>query len=263
MLVDRRDPVNSTQLTALENRDRNEPPDRRVASRCLSFGYCCKSALTEWTLFGNEAPVRHRKYGRGHIVSDAGDVEEKDRLRILAGRTAMGVLALFTATVVLAYWWREPIGALATDAIDVLGTPGVFLGVLASDTLAVPIPPSTYVFAGVAAESPMVVILTVAIITSIAAASIAYVIGPHIGRIPFFARQLEHFRPRAERLFERWGMWAVGIAAITPLPFALICWLAGIYRMRYAHFFTATLVRGPRILGYYGIFVLGWTGVAI
>ena len=164
--------------------------------------------------------------------------------------------------VVLGVVLRDEVAACATVIVDTLGAFGVFVGVFASDVFGIPVPPSTYVFAAIASDSPTAPILIIAIITSIFGGSIAYFIGPYIGKIPFLNTQLERFRPRGEGIFDRWGIWAVGAAALTPLPFSLCCWLAGIYRMPFGRFFTATLMRGPRLMLYYGLFLLGWTGAA-
>ena len=189
------------------------------------------------------------------------DVEEDRLLQNLISQTAVGLLAMMGGIVVAGLFLREPVTAIAISVVDILGSLGVFLGVLASDAFGMPVPPSAYIFAGVAAESPMTSLLFITIITSVAGASLGYVLGPYIGKIPFLHRRLERFRRRGESLFAKWGIWTVGIAAITPLPFAFFCWLAGIYRMPYGYFFAATLVRGPRILGYYGLFLLGWASL--
>ncbi len=196
-------------------------------------------------------------------MSDMGAEDEKQYLRRLLRQTVVGLGTLLCAAVLLGLFLRDPVTRIADAVFAAFGTAGVFVGVFASDAFGVPVPPSTYVFAAVIAESPMTLILVVAIATSIFGASIAYLIGPYMGKLPLLRTPLERFRPRAEKLFERWGIWTVGIAALTPLPFALICWLAGIYRMRYLQFLTTTFVRAPRILVYYGLFVVGWTNTGI
>src|SRR5690554_6088215 len=149
------------------------------------------------------------------------------------------MLVMFASAAALGYWLRDPITALATDFVRVLGPLGIFLGVLAADALSFPIPASTYLFAGVAADAAVFPVLIATSLASLIGGALAYLIGPQIARIPFLDRRLELFRPRGEALFKRWGAWAVGIAAVTPMPFSIICWLAGIYRMPFKRFFTA------------------------
>lgn len=192
-----------------------------------------------------------------------GDILDDQLFRKLAWKSAILMVISVCVVMLLGYFLREPITAWAIAAIDVLGALGIFAGVLASDAFGFPVPVSTYLFAAVAADSPIVVILIVTSLASIIGASIAYLVGPYIGRLPVLRTILERFRPRGEAIFERWGVWAVGIAALTPLPFAVFCWLAGIYRMPFVRFFSATLVRAPRVLAYYGFFALGWAGSAV
>src|SRR5699024_2773959 len=120
---------------------------------------------------------------------------------------------------------------LSLKTVDYLGLSGIFLAVIASDAFGFPIPPSTFLFAAVASGSPVFGLLILISLTSILGGTIAYLIGPWIGKLPLLKRILERARPRGERLIDRWGVWAIGVAAITPLPFPIFCWLAGIYRM--------------------------------
>ncbi len=172
------------------------------------------------------------------------------------------MLLSVVTVMLLGYFLFEPVTTAAVQAVEFLGPIGLFIGVFASDALGFPVPPSTYLFAAVAAESPIAIVLAITIIASITGATVAYHVGPLLTRAPIVGRILERHRPRGEALFERWGIWAVGIAALTPLPFALFCWLAGIYKMPFKRFFSATLVRAPRIIAYYGFFALGWAGAA-
>ena len=195
-------------------------------------------------------------------VKKSEDIVDDPFFRKLAWKSVGGFVLMALVVLGLGFFLREPVSELGILAIDALGMVGVFLGVLASDGFGFPVPPTTYLFAAVTAESPVVVLLIVSSVASILGGTIAYLIGPHIAKLPLLSGVLDRFRPRGELLFQRWGVWTVGIAAITPLPFPLVCWLAGIYRMPFGRFFPTILVRAPRLLAYYGIFALGWAGAA-
>ena len=79
-------------------------------------------------------------------------------------------------------------------------------------------------------------------------------LGPYVGRVPFLRNKIEQWRVKGEHLFDRWGVWTVAIGALSPLPYSITCWFAGIYNMPYRRFFLATLFRIPRIIAYYMIF---------
>ncbi len=153
---------------------------------------------------------------------------------------------------------REPLTQFAEFIVDKLGWAGVFVGILLTDTLTFPVPPDTYLLMSVATDRDPVTMLIVCSIGSILAGNLAYTLGPHLAKIPFFKHRIEGFRGRGEKLFERYGVWAVVIAALTPIPFSIVCWFSAIYKMNRWKFFLATFARIPRLIGYYWLFVLGW-----
>jgi membrane protein YqaA with SNARE-associated domain len=184
--------------------------------------------------------------------------EKEASLRPIIIRAALLTIAMVVVIALAGAFFREPLQTLADWVVVELGLVGVFLGVIATDAFTVPVPPDTYLFVAVASQSDVVPILAVCCFASILAGQIAYKIGPYIQRLPFLHARLERYRTRGERLFRTYGVWTVALAALTPLPFSVTCWLAGIYRMPYRGFFLATFARIPRLLGYYGLFVLGW-----
>ncbi len=72
---------------------------------------------------------------------------------------------------------------------------------------------------------------------------------------PWLARQRGY--ARCERLLARHGVWAVGLSAVTPLPFSLVCWVAGLVGVRLRWVLLMALVsRGLRhaaVLGLAGL----------
>ncbi len=168
--------------------------------------------------------------------------------------TALVVFTVFLGGIFL----REPLEAFAHWVVMELGLLGVFIGVVLTDAFTLPIPPDTYLFVAVASKDPVVPILTVVCLGSVLAGNIAYRIGPLLARFGWVRDRMERFRPRGEQLFVRYGVWTVAIAALTPIPFSVTCWFAGMYEMPYGRFLLATFARVPRLLGYYGLFLLGW-----
>lgn len=193
-------------------------------------------------------------------MSDSPEIEPVPSLRPLIIQTVVITLAMFGAIALGAMFLREPLERFAHWIYEELGVIGVFLGTLLTDSLTLPIPPDTYLFVAVASHEPVVPILAATCAGSVMGASVAYRLGPVIQRLPFLRRRLEKFRSRGERLFLRYGTWTVAIAALTPIPFSVTCWLAGIYRMPYRAFVLASLARIPRLVGYYYLFQLGWAG---
>lgn len=192
-------------------------------------------------------------------MKEPADIADDPFVRKLAWKSVLTLLISFFVVMALGYFLHEPVAFYATQALALLGPLGIFLGVLGADAFGLPIPPSTYLFAAVASGAPALMVLTIAGAASLLGGSIAYFLGPYIGRLPILRGILERFRPRGERLFRRWGSWTILVAALTPLPFAPFCWLAGIYKMPFKSFFSAAVVRAPRLLAYYAFFTLGWS----
>lgn len=190
------------------------------------------------------------------------DIADDPYLRHLASKSIAFLALSFFLVLALGYFLRDPITYYAGEAVTFFGPLGIFFGVLGSDAFGLPIPPSTVLFASVAAGAPAALVLLLVSTASLLGGTTAYFVGPFIGKLPILRTVLERFRPRGELLYKRWGTWTVLIAALTPLPFAPFCWLAGIYKMPFKRFVSAAFVRAPRMLVYYAIFVLGWTTAA-
>lgn len=191
------------------------------------------------------------------------DGVEPFSLRRLVVETIVITVVLVGGVAVAGYLFRSPLQQMAEWLIDVLGYGGLFVGVFLADAFTFPVPPDVYLFLSIASGASVTLTLLSCASASIIAGNVAYLIGPYIQQIPFLRQRLEDFRPRGEYLFQKWGGRAVAIAALTPVPFSIVAWLAGIYRTPYQWFATATLVRIPRIVGYYALYAYGWAPAAV
>ncbi len=86
---------------------------------------------------------------------------------------------------------------------------------------------------------------------SIAGGCIGYWIARSFNRLAVVERVSRAFRQQGEGLLNRYGGWAVCLAAITPLPFSSIMWVAGILKVPFYEVFLGSLIRVPRVLLYY------------
>lgn len=131
---------------------------------------------------------------------------------------------------------------------------GWAVGILALSTFTEaifnPVPPDPLLIA-VAIPQPHNAIPLALLVTaaSVAGALTGHWLGGLIGR-PIADRLLpDRYVERAEGLFERYGAWAVLVAAFTPIPFKVFAILAGILRLDRRLFLLAALVgRGARFL---------------
>lgn len=190
-------------------------------------------------------------------------------LNNLLRETLIVTIVMVGGVMVAGYLFREPLEQSAQWLIDTLGYAGLFTGIFVADAFTVPIPPDTYLFLSIASHTAgesltslpletLVPTLVICSAASVLGGNVAYWIGPYIEKLPILRDKLEDYRLQGEKLFGEWGTWAVAIAGVTPVPFSIISWLAGIYRMKYSAYFVASLVRIPRIVGYYALYYIGW-----
>jgi len=183
--------------------------------------------------------------------------DDEVSLRGVVVQAVLVTVALFGLVFALGRYLEEPTCDFAFWVVEELGLTGIFLSILASDAFTFPVPPDTYLLVAVAARAPVLPILATCIAASLVAGSIAYAFGPQIVKVPIIRRRVDRFEDKGIALYQKYGVWTVTIAALSPIPFSIICWFAGIYRMSYAKFLLATTARITRFIGYYYLFVVG------
>jgi membrane protein YqaA with SNARE-associated domain len=176
-----------------------------------------------------------------------------DTWRLVARSVA--VLLLF---VVLSVWLirldlplEERAGALARRG----GLPGVFIFVLVVDTFTVPATldllfPVTQGWRPV----PLLAVMSGA---SILGGILGYWIGRLLYHLRFVRRTVAGYYRRGVHVIERYGYWGVVLAALTPLPFSTVSWIAGMVRLPFHRYVLAALWRIPRVVGYWFLLQAG------
>jgi len=127
---------------------------------------------------------------------------------------------------------------------------GLLLLVATSESFIFPIPPDPLLIAtGLAHPSWALWLAGLVTIASVLGAVVGHWLGRRIGR-PLLYRLVSQPRiERAERLFTRFGVWAILVAAFTPIPFKVFTILAGVLDLKISHLVIASLVgRGGRFL---------------
>lgn len=173
-------------------------------------------------------------------------------------RTLGGVLVLFLLVLSLASYFRADLQAFAASFVLRFGLPGFFAGTFVADALSVPVPPQFYFFTAVAAGGPQLPYVVTVILASLAAGPVAYHLARRVAAYPLLADRLHDSRRQLEALFQRYGHWAILVGSLSPLPFSLCCYAAGIYRMPPRLFLGFLLLRVPRLLFLYFIIRAGW-----
>ncbi|MCO6433085.1 YqaA family protein [Nitrosomonas nitrosa] len=181
------------------------------------------------------------------------------RENLIKAIIALVVFVLFMST--LGYLFEAEL-TVATDwLVSRIGFLGLCLILLVTDTLVTPFPPDILLL--VIAKSPLAqywstYVLVLGIVSSIAG-MLGWGIGRRLGHLEFVKRNLGEFKEDHREFIRRYGYWAVAIGSITPFPFSLTCWAAGVMGLRGITVFLAALTfRIPRFFLYY--WLIAYTG---
>ena len=127
----------------------------------------------------------------------------------------------------------------------------VALGVSSfAEAIFFPVPPDP-LLVGVAIIQPNLAIWlgVLVTLTSVAGAVVGHWIGGRFGR-PIVDRFFAESKVvRTERIFKRYGAWAILVAAFTPIPYKVFAILAGVLELDRRTFIVASLIgRGARFI---------------
>ncbi len=127
---------------------------------------------------------------------------------------------------------------------------GALLLLTFSESTFFPIPPDPLLIAvGVANPSSAVWIAALVTLASVAGAYVGHLLGKRVGRPLLYQLVSEDKVARAETLFNRYGAWAILVAAFTPIPYKVFTILAGVMDLPIRPFLLASLIgRGARFM---------------
>ncbi len=178
----------------------------------------------------------------------------------LVAQTVIPLVVVFGAVSLGAALFRPELRAFGTAFVARFGYAGMAFGAFISDAFNFPIPPQFYLLTAVTAGAPQVPSVIVVCLSSVVAANVAYKVAGALAHVPFVRRRIEASRPKIDPLFAKYGYYAVAIGAMSPIPFSLLCYVAGLYRVPYRIYAVLVLMRIPRLLVFYALIRLGWAG---
>lgn len=164
---------------------------------------------------------------------------------------ALAGLAVFIIAMgVLGFVFEDELTAGTTWVVARIGFAGLAMILMVTDTLVTPFPPDILLV--VIAKSPLAANWPVYVgmlgIVSVCAGMAGYSIGRWLGHFEWAQRLFSQFKDEHRDFIRKYGFWAVAIGAVTPLPYSLTCWTAGVLGIRWIVVLAAsTLFRIPRI----------------
>ncbi len=189
-------------------------------------------------------------------MTEWNDLENPELKKIFRKQLLRGLfflLFLVCFIFVIALSFEPQIRLFASWLTENFGFAGISLSVFIADLIISPIPPDAALF--FIGQSPMHAqwILWVPLLglVSTAAGICGWMIGRRLQHFSFFKKIMMTFSREHKGSIKRFGFWMVVIGALTPLPFSLTCWLAGVLKLPIQTFALAALVRVPRFVLYY------------
>lgn len=180
-------------------------------------------------------------------------------LRTALLKTVIGVTLALVVMAVLGFAFEDELAAFAQWVADRLGFVGLAAILLVTDTLITPFPPDALLL--VVAKSSMgqdwVFYVGLLGLVSAWAGLQGWAIGRWLGHFGPVQRMFADFKSEHEATLKKYGIWAVLAGAVTPMPFSVTCWAAGMLGMSFWPMLLACLFRVPRFYAYYGIVVTG------
>lgn len=141
--------------------------------------------------------------------------------------------------------FRETIELTGYYLAETVGVLTPFIFVLFVDTFIVPASPDL-IFPVVVRWNPWLVIL-LSSAGSILGGLFGYLIGRYLNHFQFVRQVTATYRSQGEHLIRRYGVWAIVIAAVTPIPFSTVSWIAGMVHAPIGSYFFGALFRIPRL----------------
>lgn len=171
-------------------------------------------------------------------------------------------IALVVGIGAIAYFFYEPLKLVSESFTDLFGAPGIALAFFLQDFTNLPLPP----------DIPMALARLggISFLECVLWGSIGSISG---GACAFFtARRIKHTKrfhaflakPKGNyihRIVERYGVAALAIGALTPLPFSLLVWVGGAFGLHAKEYFLVSLLRPIRIALYLYLIEIGFLNV--
>lgn len=196
-----------------------------------------------------------------------GNVTEPKAAPVLTSRELVAlVLRLLLVLVIagsvaalLAAHFRPRAEGLARAFVSTFGLAGMALGTFLADGLQFPIPPQFYMLLAVASGVSPVPAFAAIAGASLLAGGLGYGLCGWAARWPWLARKTAEQRRLLLRAFDHYGHRAALLAMLLPIPYSLLCYLAGLGRLPRTFWLLLSVYRIPKLLVFYSLVYFGWS----
>lgn len=204
-----------------------------------------------------ESPVQPRE-GAAPVVGDAvsgvGHEDQDDHADTDMGKivrqmvwTIIGLIVVIGGALVI---FKEPLERLSKVFVDHLGGFGVALGHFLPDAFAAPLPNDAFSFFGLAGGMSFWEVVAWSSLGTLVGGAVGFWVGRKLQHTRWFKLLMRRRGRQVNALFRRYGVMALVIAALTPIPYWLGCWISGAGGMRFRLFLALSTLRVPKVIFY-------------
>lgn len=174
-------------------------------------------------------------------------------------KTVASLCAALVLLGVIGYVFEPELEAFARWVAERLGVGGLAAIILVTDTFIPPFPNDVLLLVIAKSDLKAGWPLHVGVLgaASALAGTLGWTLGRWLGRNSFMRAVLGEFTAEHENRIRKYGFWAVLAGALTPFPFSVTCWGAGVLGLGFRPVLAASLFRLPRFYLYYGVIVTG------
>lgn len=142
----------------------------------------------------------------------------------------------------------EHLMTIVADVIRHYGYGGIF-ALTTLEQFIFPVPADVFVAIGTSLGLSLKMVLFYVLLAALTGSYIGYFLGRFLG-LPVVRRLFGQKRlDKGEAFIKRYGMWGVIVAGLTPIPFKIVTWTAGIFEMPLGRFTLGVLLgRMPRYI---------------
>jgi membrane protein YqaA with SNARE-associated domain len=177
----------------------------------------------------------------------------------LVWRFVLGLVIVCSLVALAGYFVREPAEALARGFVTRFGVWGMALGTLLADGLHFPVPPQFYMLLAVASSTPLASAFPAISVASLLAGALGYTLARWASGAKWLSKKVGPYSRLLARSFSRRGYRTALLASLLPIPYSMLCYLAGLNRLPTLFVVLLGLCRVPKLLGFYGLVYYGWS----
>lgn len=168
------------------------------------------------------------------------------------------LLTLLLVVSSLSFVAREQCERLARTFWQSFGYAGLGLGTFLADAFQFPVPPQFYMLLGEMSGASRVSAFAAIAPASVVAGAVGYELSQRLGELRWVARRTQRWRAPLHAAFERYGYRTAFVASLLPIPYSLLCYLAGLNRMPRRFLALLAVCRVPKLVLFFVLVALGW-----